>query len=341
MTRIHYFQRYSSKENTVTNNTLLLFSRLYHHDSRVFKEFLNQLPNDEQTMPINSTIKFEQQTTANHSVPDGTITQESFKIVIETKLYGQENIDQILRHTDSFDGEKNKYLMLINVHQIHEDYKIKIRNKLNEKGAGVQLIDTTFEDIITSFRSVINEYDTEMSMMIDDYEDYCNDANLISIEDRLMRALPVGDTLDHNFKYKLYYAPASRSYNRRHRYLGLYTRKEIKGVGEIELIVDADYDKETNELKCEVLEGNKNRLTDEVKGNIVQAMFDGEEEFGYQIYKGHRFFIVPQFFETEFKKDSSGGLLGARYFDLTDYELQKEELNTQLIAEKLKEETWK
>ncbi|GGA72588.1 hypothetical protein [Salinicoccus roseus] len=325
----------------MTNNTLLLFSRLYHHDSRVFKEFLNQLPNDEQTMPINSTIKFEQQTSANHSVPDGAITQESFKIVIETKLYGQEDIDQIIKHTDSFDGEKNKYLMLINVHQIHEDYKVKIRNKLNEKGTDVQLIDTAFEDIITSFRSVINEYDTEMSMIIDDYEDYCNGANLISIEDRLMRALPVGDTLDHNFKYKLYYAPASRSYNRRHRYLGLYTRKEIKGVGKIELIVDADYYKESKKFKWEVVEGNKDQLTDEVIDNIVQSMFHGEEEFGYQIYKGHRFFIVPEFIETKFEKVSPGGLLGAKYFDLTDYGLVKEELDTQLIAEKLKEETWK
>lgn len=29
MSKIHYFQRYSQKENVVTNNTMLLFSRLY------------------------------------------------------------------------------------------------------------------------------------------------------------------------------------------------------------------------------------------------------------------------------------------------------------------------
>src|SRR5699024_1119829 len=133
MTKVHYFQRYSSKENTVTNNTLLLFSRLYHHDSRAFKDFLNQLPGDEQTTPINATVKFEQQTSASYSVPDGAITQESFKIVIETKLYGQENIDQVIKHTNSFGEEKNKFLMLINVHKIPTDYKKKIRDKLNEK----------------------------------------------------------------------------------------------------------------------------------------------------------------------------------------------------------------
>lgn len=340
MTNIHYFQRYSSKENTVTNNSLLLFSRLYHHDARAFKEFLNHLSGDEQITPINATINFEQQTSARHSVPDGAITQESFKIVIETKLYGQEDIDQIIRHTDGFGDEKNKYLMLINVHQIPDNYKKKIRDKLNEKGTGVELIDTTFEDIVTGFRAVINDYDTEMNMIIDDYEDYCNDANLISIENKLMRALPVGNTLEHNFKYKLYYAPASRSYTRRHRYLGLYTQKEIKAVGEIILIVDANYLKETKKLKCELVEGDYDRLTEEVEGNILQAMIHGEEDFGYQIYTGHRFFIVPQFIKTEFKKDSPGGLLGAKYFDLTEYGLEKEELSPEVIARNLSIEKW-
>lgn len=340
MTKVHYFQRYSSKENTVTNNTLLLFSRLYHHDSRAFKDFLNQLPGDEQTTPINATVKFEQQTSASYSVPDGAITQESFKIVIETKLYGQENIDQVIKHTNSFGEEKNKFLMLINVHKIPTDYKKKIRDKLNEKVTGIELIDTTFEDIITSFRLVIADYDTEMNMIIDDYEDYCNSENLISIEDRLMRVLPVGNTLEHNFKYKLYYAPTSRSYNRRHKYLGLYTQKKIKGVGEIILIVDADYLKEAKKLKCEVVEGAHDQLTEEVQNNILQAMIHGEKDFGYQIYTGHRFFIVSQFIETEFKKDSSGGLLGARYFDLTEYGLDKAELSIELIAKKLNNQKW-
>ena len=231
--------------------------------------------------------------------------------------------------------------MLINVHEIPEEYESNIRKKLNEKGTGVKLIDTTFEDIITSFRSVITEYDTEMNMIIDDYEDYCNSANLISIEDRLMRVLPVGKTLTHNFKYDLYYAPTSRSYNRRHSYLGLYNQKAIKGVGEIKLIVDAEYSKETKQLEYEVVEGDQKKLPEEVKDDIIQAMIQGEEDFGYQIYKGHRFFIVHEFIKTEFKKESSGGLLGARYFDLTEYDLEKEELNTELIAEKLKEKEWK
>jgi len=40
MSTIHYFQRYSQKENMVTNNTMLLFSRLYHHSTNQFNQFL-------------------------------------------------------------------------------------------------------------------------------------------------------------------------------------------------------------------------------------------------------------------------------------------------------------
>lgn len=338
MSDIHYFQRYSSRENTVTNNTLLLFSRLYHQDIVKFNQFINDLSD---SGAINAMVRFEQQTKGKQSVPDGAIKQESFKIVIETKLYDQENIDQIIKHADSFEDEKHKFLLLINVHKISTDFERDIRKRLTEKDENIELIDTTFEDIINGFRIVINDYDTEMNMIIDDYEDYCNSENLISIEDKLMRALPVGDTLKHNFKYQLYYAPANRSYSRQHKYLGLYNQKEIKGIGEIQLIVDAEYSKETEELSyCKVIQGNEELLTDNIKNNIIQSMIDGESEFGYQIYKGYRFFIVPEFIKTNFKKNSPGGLLGAKYFDLTEYGFSKKDINSKLIADKLGKEAW-
>lgn len=33
MSKVHYYRRYSQPENVATNNTLLLLSRLYAHDS--------------------------------------------------------------------------------------------------------------------------------------------------------------------------------------------------------------------------------------------------------------------------------------------------------------------
>ena len=41
MSRLHYFQRYDSKENWITNSTLLLLSRLYHYDRLKFETVMN------------------------------------------------------------------------------------------------------------------------------------------------------------------------------------------------------------------------------------------------------------------------------------------------------------
>lgn len=38
--KIHYFQRYHSKENVATANTMLLLSRLYSYSSDKFFSFL-------------------------------------------------------------------------------------------------------------------------------------------------------------------------------------------------------------------------------------------------------------------------------------------------------------
>ena len=39
--KLHYFQRYHSKENVVTANTMLLLSRLYSYDTNKFFRFLS------------------------------------------------------------------------------------------------------------------------------------------------------------------------------------------------------------------------------------------------------------------------------------------------------------
>jgi hypothetical protein len=41
--KIYYFQRYHSKENVITGNTMLLISRLYHYSPSKFHVFVNSL----------------------------------------------------------------------------------------------------------------------------------------------------------------------------------------------------------------------------------------------------------------------------------------------------------
>lgn len=84
MAKVHHFQRYSSIENTVTNNTLQLFTRIYAYAPQKAAEFINRLIDAD--IPVEIGLEIRQQERADDSVPDGQIIQRSFKILIETKV---------------------------------------------------------------------------------------------------------------------------------------------------------------------------------------------------------------------------------------------------------------
>ena len=74
--QIHYFQRYHSKENVDTSNTMLMLSRLYNYNADKFFSMLNSLVLGEAESP---EIAFDLQVAGDESVPDAVISQKSFK----------------------------------------------------------------------------------------------------------------------------------------------------------------------------------------------------------------------------------------------------------------------
>ena len=110
--KIHYFQRYHTKENVATANTMLLLSRLYQYSTDKFFRFLNSLFFPENFEP---EIVFRLQEKSSSSVPDATITQESFKVVVETKMSDWFYTDQLERHLLSFDFNVRENLYYDNI----------------------------------------------------------------------------------------------------------------------------------------------------------------------------------------------------------------------------------
>ncbi|OPX92097.1 MAG: hypothetical protein A4E53_00590 [Pelotomaculum sp. PtaB.Bin104] len=92
--KIHFFQRYHSKENVDTANAMLLLSRLYSYSSAKFFTFLGKI------FPENTAVEllFNLQERSKASIPDATITQASFKVVVETKLNGNFSLGQLGHH---------------------------------------------------------------------------------------------------------------------------------------------------------------------------------------------------------------------------------------------------
>ncbi|MGQ7890665.1 hypothetical protein [Paenibacillus sp. WC2504] len=341
MSLIYYFPRYSQKENMVTNNTMLLFKRLSNNSNEKFNRFLNSIL-ENSGINLDMTIKFGQQDKGNESVPDAYIQQETFKILIETKLYGQQNVSQIKKHFSEFKDEKNQIFLWINKESIKEDYRRQIVDELNKINAlrinSISFASVTFKEICENFNDTLNDYDFEMKDMIQDYEAFCSESGLIDNIETKFRFVATGVTFQQNKKYNIYYDPSSNGYQN-HKYIGLYTNKAVRGIGKLICIVDVEYDNKKDEIR--VISTQLGVLSDEQKVVLKQVIIEAHGEFGYDLASNHRFFFVDKFYETEFIKISKNGMMGKRYFDVSTITGFNIKMKTVEIANLLKGKEWK
>lgn len=334
--KIHYFQRYHSKENVATANTMLLLSRLYSYSSDKFFRFLKSEYFFDRFEP---EIVFTLQEKSEESVPDATITQEGFKIVVETKMSDWFHSDQLLRHLKSFKEERNKVLITIAPELMAKDKKAKFEEQLREYNENhdypVIHINTTFELLAEAVQGVIDDRDYEMQDVLDDYLNYCYNDSLIFVPDswKWMRVQLAGTTFDFNIRQKLYYDDIDRGF-RAHDYLGLYKEKSVRAIGRITDIITAVLE-EDGEITYSV---EKGEIDDNKKRDIAIAIEDGKN-YGYSLTKT-RFFFVDKFYETDFRKTTPRAPMGSRVFDLTQVMGVSELPDTSVIAEKLKSITW-
>jgi len=336
MSNIHYFQRYSQKENVVTNNTLLLFSRLYSFSPNRFESFLKEILED---APIEVGVSFEQQIRSKqNSIPDASFVQKSFRVIIETKLYQNYSAGQLHNHLFSFIEDDINILLHLSPSIPPEEFIAKVKEDVNkyerDKSIKVKFICSSFEKVISTFESVISEYDFEMKEVIEDFKEFCTLSELLPKENYLMRALTCGWTLEENFEFNLYYDPVSRGYQN-HKYLGLYSKKSIKGIGEIENIVCADLEGD----KLNIL-SKTNKITPEQVERIKGVIPKAKENNNWDISKGHKFFLVKKFYETDYKKTTLYPLQRAKYFNLSEVLGLSKLPPVEEIAEKLKTKEW-
>ena len=164
--KIHYFQRYHAKENVATANTMLLLSRLYSYSPDKFFRFFKLLNSEHLSAVFNPEIIFTLQEKSIDSIPDATITQESFKIVVETKMSDWFYEDQLIRHLNSFKNETYKFMITLAPELMDEDKKEnfeKILKEYNQKqNSPVIHINTTFETIANSIGEALDERDYEI-----------------------------------------------------------------------------------------------------------------------------------------------------------------------------------
>lgn len=336
--KIHYFQRYHSKENVDTANTMLMLSRLYQYNADKFYLFLNDLIlKESDTVEIN----FDLQHSGNSSVPDAVISQKSFKVVVETKLYNNFSQNQLLNHLKQFNTEEIKVLLTLDPLPIKTNFLEEFKKSLEEYNSQnieklltpIKHIHITFNELIKSIEDVIDDRDTEILDILDDFKSCCMEEGLIPDGDNWMRAVCSGTTLNDNLELNLYYDKVSQGYSQ-HGYVGLYNKKRIIAIGKLSKIIKASY--QNNQFTYSLIEGSE--ITEQDLNNIKEAI-SRSEKYGFSDEEKY-YFLVDKFIETNFIKASKYPLWKAKLFNLSEI-LNVDELpDVENIANILKNKTW-
>lgn len=327
MTAISYFQRFSQKENHVTNNTLLVIRHLYRSSPRKVSLLLNALLEEE----VSVGIEFQQQIRGTHSVPDALITQQPLSIFFEAKLGGLLDGDQILRHAESIKSRNvpNGSAILIGLTSkpLSSTAEASLREKVET--LGVRFFTVTYTNLVIELRKLCAEHEQDLIEIIEDYRSFLAASDLLSNPDNWMVAFPCGTSWAENIRFGVYFEPASRSSKGDYPFLGIYHDKKISHIGRIisgaVLQLQSDNPSETfGQWKGEHLELIRQIIAASTYYTLTEVP--------------HRYYIVDKFVEANFHKKSPGGMQGHRYFDLSQYTdgvAYSSETSAQIVANAL------
>jgi hypothetical protein len=287
-------------------------------------------------MELSVGLSFQQQTKSGKSIPDGSISQSSFKLVIETKLHDKFPIEQLKGHLDSFENEQQKLLLGISPekmnHVIEADFRTHLLSETNLKN--LEFCTTTFAEIVGNFKSVISEYDHDLNALIDDYESYCFNENLITNINNRMMAIVSGTSFPENVEYGIYYCPEERNFSP-FSLLGLYKDKAVRAIGKVSNHVKAEF--QDGELQVSYY---KEPITDKQRAALIGMMTAPKGNPTWDVTVNSQFFIVEKFHDTIFQKTTRYGLQGKKAFDLTEYNCDANTEDLAVIAEKLNHVDW-
>jgi hypothetical protein len=335
VTEIHYFPRYSQQENVVTNNTLLLLLRLHQYNRFKFEKFMELICEEEEVQLAISWLQFRQQKGTGKSIVDGFISQDSIKIAVETKLTEAFDPAQLENHLAVFGAEQHKLLILLSpsLGQVSITQLGLVRKSAMSRN--IQVVHTSFEDIVEKTRSCLSEHDEEMLGLVSDYESFCSDLGLLPRDEYTLFVPPCGQSFEANERFRLYYCPMTWS-RRKAKYLGIYAQKTVRAIGPIAKVVACAVDVAAGTVT--VADGQDSLSRDE-----EQRILEATKEAGireWDLTAGHKFYLCDALQETNFRKTSRGGIMGHRYFDLEKVLETRVPQDVSVLAASLRQHTW-
>ena len=240
--RISQFQKYSQKENTVTNNILLMLSRLNDLKVEYYKSIIEKLSDGGQS--YEPQANFSQQVGSKRGIIDGFIEVKASKIVIETKLSQRELIRKLTKYGDVFKkGVQNQLWHLSS--NCYSDEEVELINqKLKQEypEINIEFNNLLFLNLIENLEEIYEEnvHDYELKLLYEDFRDYCYESRLVNDSAYKLLFVPTGFSYEWNKKHKMYFCPTNW-HKQDFSYFGLYKSKSVRSISKVENIIAVSY----------------------------------------------------------------------------------------------------
>ena len=337
--KVHYFQRYHEKENVATANTMLLLSRIYSYRPEYLYTLVSSFLFGDSFDPAPG-IRMQEKTKS--SVPDAVIFQPAFQVVVETKVTDWFHSDQLMNHLEAFGDEPHKVLLTVSSEEMErrkmEEFEKALASYNASQAHPVLHVNTTFSALAKAVRDIITDSDFELQEILDDYEDCCIRDGLISDAWQKLELVQASQSYDMSLRHGVYYDQKRYS---RCSYIGLYKQKSIRAIGKLSALVwveeTAAADGAAPALTYQTVYGELTPASQARLDAVIQERHSRGESGSLWYY------IVDQFYGTDFRKVTPYGTWRNRRFDLTDYlpGITEDTMpDTAEIADRLRTATW-
>ncbi|HRP11339.1 MAG TPA: hypothetical protein PLK37_09925 [Terricaulis sp.] len=302
---ISFFQRYSQPENHVTNNTALLLRHIYQASPFKLQAILNKIV-DSEAISVGPT--FLQQERRINSVPDASITQRNWRVIVETKIGPHLDDEQIERHMSALrEGDGDVFVIGLTTQSPSADRLASIAARAQRHH--VSFAWRSFEELCDIIDQECLSHEVALREVVEDYRAFLDSLDLLDTPSDRIYVVPCGASYDDNERFRLYYHPPERKY-RPFKYLGLYRQRCVSLVGEVEAIAVCNFATGTLDANVE-----KGPLTHEHRERIIAAI---EATAYYDLREPTRFFLANALAPVDIRKVSRGGIMGPRYLSVAE-----------------------
>ena len=307
---ISLFSGYSQDENRVTNYCLLILKLLYEENPKYLGEALTTVCGEQIAGRVG--VSFQQQERRKASVPDGLITQPAFAIYIEAKRYDWFYDAQLERHLSALNDEMAglKVLLAIANFQAMELTRFSNIRSICEAEYRNNIIfrSISFEDFLAAVE--IAGLPKNLLDSIAEFRNFLSEQDLLPSWREWLDVVNCAGMPEDVLNGGVYMCPAAPgAYTHgRCQYFGMYCSKRVERVAEIEAVVDVDEQNDTAAVKW--------ANVDLPGADLLQRARERVREL--RPAEGPtRVFLLGQLHETDFRKDSFGGMQSSkRYFNV-------------------------